>query len=176
MLQGGRFRFHQEGDNVGWLQTRIVEGVKDCGRGMSGSSSYQSHQFWMSPSGLLLSVLTGSRFSLQEPLQRQLLRPDTCLSPLTKFVGGLPSARLALAVSSPAAQQIPEITERRHFFLFLLISLLHVACACLYHQSCFWSCFPWTSWKFDFKIKKKSVLVVGRKKKQWKPVASLPPR
>lgn len=64
MLQSGRFRFHKEGDNVGWLQSRRVEGVRKCGRGMSGSSSYQSHRFWMSPSGLLLDVLTSSRFSV----------------------------------------------------------------------------------------------------------------
>lgn len=48
---------------MGWLQTRIGEGMRMCGRGMSGSSSYQSHQFWVSPSGLQLAVLTGSRFS-----------------------------------------------------------------------------------------------------------------
>lgn len=64
MLQSSSVRFHKERDNMGRLQTRIAEGVRKCGRRMSGSSSYQSYQFWMSPSGLLLGVLTGSRFSI----------------------------------------------------------------------------------------------------------------
>lgn len=95
MLQSGRFRFHKEGDNVGWLQTRRVEGVRKCGRGMSGSNSYQSHRFWMSPSGLLLDVLTSSRFSVTGELTgataAEAIPEAKHLSVLTHNVHGWPS-------------------------------------------------------------------------------------
>lgn len=170
-LKSRRFRFHKEGDNVGWLQIRIVEGVRKCGRRMSGSSSSQSQQFWMSPSGLLLAVLTGSAFSIPGELTgttaAEAIPEAKHLSVLTHNVHEWPSTcKTGFGCVFTCCSADPR-DHREKPFLPLPPHFLPARCLCLPLPSellfKLFSLNILEVW-FQDKEENKYVLVVGRKK------------